>query len=277
MGYRIVSRLIGLLLLASAALKSQGLAVGPVAQIGILGATWLQVAVIEFEVVLGLWLLWGGYPFGSWITTLATFTTFAGVSFYSGWIGQTSCGCFGELPVSPWWAFGLDVGVIVGLLFIRPFRQSSDSGAAAGPIARWIFRSGVAGVTITTVMLVGAMAAFGSLEGALAFTRGYSVYASPSTIDLGTKEPGEMVDFDLALANRGPRSFQVVGGTFDCNCSVVEDLPIEIQPNGSAFVKGKIQFPKSAGAFKRWATVWTTDPDRPTVRFLLVGRVKVRE
>lgn len=99
--YSVVSRLLAVLLLAAAVLKLSGLAVDPVGRMGLFTAPAFQIGVIEFEFFLAAWLLWGKRPLGSWATALAVFTIFAAVSAYQGWIGRASCGCFGQLSVSP--------------------------------------------------------------------------------------------------------------------------------------------------------------------------------
>jgi hypothetical protein len=88
---------LGLLLLTAAALKAHGLAVDPVARMGLFSLAEIQFAIIVFEVFLGIWLLSGKRPIGSWFAAVATFVLFAAISFYQGWIGQSSCGCTGRL------------------------------------------------------------------------------------------------------------------------------------------------------------------------------------
>ncbi|MSQ95253.1 MAG: hypothetical protein EXR98_11950 [Gemmataceae bacterium] len=96
-----IMRIPGTLLLAAAALKTWGLGVDPVGQMGLFSTPEVQMAVILFEVFLGLWLWSGMNPIGSWLAALATFTGFFGISLYLGLIGQTSYGCFGRVQTSP--------------------------------------------------------------------------------------------------------------------------------------------------------------------------------
>jgi hypothetical protein len=55
-----VFRLLGVLLFVTALLKLQGIAADPVARRGVFTAPELQLAIIEVEVLLGVWLWWGG-------------------------------------------------------------------------------------------------------------------------------------------------------------------------------------------------------------------------
>lgn len=43
---------------------------------------------------------------------LGVFTVFASIALWKGLDGEISCGGFGRLEVSPWWAFGLDLFVL---------------------------------------------------------------------------------------------------------------------------------------------------------------------
>src|SRR4051794_21006989 len=105
---RIVSCGLGLFLLAAAALKVYGRAADPVTPVGIFSEAWFQAGVIVFEFFLGGWLLSGKHPLGSWVVASAAFTAFAVTSFFLGAEGRSSCGCFGQLAVSPWTALSID-------------------------------------------------------------------------------------------------------------------------------------------------------------------------
>lgn len=117
---RWILRIPGTLLLLAAGLKVQGLGVDPVSRMGFFSTAEAQLVVIGFEVFLGLWLWSGKNAIGSWLTSLITFTVFAGVSFYQGWVGQTSCGCFGRVSINPWYTFGADLLVLALLIVGRP-------------------------------------------------------------------------------------------------------------------------------------------------------------
>ncbi len=50
----------------------------------------------------------------------ALFLTFASVSLSQMLNGEVSCGCFGSIPVRPWFTFALDVSAVVALACIVP-------------------------------------------------------------------------------------------------------------------------------------------------------------
>ena len=58
--FKFVAWPLAVLLLGTAALKMHGLAADPIARRGIFAAPELQLALIEIEVLLGIWLLLAG-------------------------------------------------------------------------------------------------------------------------------------------------------------------------------------------------------------------------
>jgi len=111
----LVPVLVGGLLLVSAALKADQLLVDEAAQDGLFGARWFLMAVVEFELMLGIWLLSGIFAFRCRQVVLVVFAMFAIVALQKGLSGESSCGCFGRLEVNPWWTFGLDLLVLRAL------------------------------------------------------------------------------------------------------------------------------------------------------------------
>jgi hypothetical protein len=103
---------LGLLLLLTALLKAQGSDEGALGQNTILFSPRLRFAVMEAEALLGLWLLSGWAKRAAWFFAVAFFLVVAGFSLYLGLMGQSSCGCFGRIHVSPWNAFALDVACL---------------------------------------------------------------------------------------------------------------------------------------------------------------------
>lgn len=122
-------RAIGALLLLAAALKLHGLTIAREAQPGFFSEPWVLTVIVGWEIFLGLWLVCGLSRPLAWRAAAATLCAFAGASFYHGLAGLTSCGCFGPLGVSPWFALGLNLVVVVVLLAGRP---SGALGQAAG-------------------------------------------------------------------------------------------------------------------------------------------------
>lgn len=119
-GYDVVRIVLGLILLTAAALKGHQLATEPVAETGLLTSRWFLIGVVEFELFFGLWLLSGLYPRGTWQAAVLCFSGSACVSVYRGLSGEATCGCFGRVPVNPWYTLIVDVVATAALLWWRP-------------------------------------------------------------------------------------------------------------------------------------------------------------
>jgi hypothetical protein len=262
MVYPVISRLLGLLLLIAAGLKVYGFGVDPVARMGIFSSPAFQFTVIAFEISLGLWLLSGIQPIGSWVAVLITFFGFAGASFYQGWIGQASCGCLGnKLSVNPWYMFVVDIAAVVTLIFARPDLK---------PL--WENRVRIARTSACVLggylFLLGSLAAFahyrhGSISDALASLRSERLSVNPAMLDMGQGVPGETRDATVELANRTDQPIRIIGGTSDCSCTVLGDLPMTIPPGESRSISVQMRLPNSIGAFAGWTNgcAYCTNPD----------------
>lgn len=170
----VVHTLLGLVLLTAAGLKLAGTNVSPFAQYGWFSAPWVQTLAVEWEIVLGLWLLSGAYRAGAWLAAVGTFAAFAAVSGYLGWIGQASCGCFGMVEASPWHAFAVDVTALVLLAVARPDWRAVRETPRADLLRRPTGFAGVLlGAAVILVTLTGAATwAYGSPTAALARLHG---------------------------------------------------------------------------------------------------------
>ena len=99
------------------------------------------MATVEFELFFGLWLLAGILPKPTWAAALVCFGLFACVSLYKALSGYASCGCFGRVPVSPWYTVTFDLAIIASLVRWRPKRQrrSLPSTSAHSQCGPWVF------------------------------------------------------------------------------------------------------------------------------------------
>jgi hypothetical protein len=273
--YRAISILLGVLLLAAALLKVNGLATDPVGRIGVFGSAEFQVAVIEFELFLAAWLLTGLAPMGSWLVAFATFSGFAAVSAYQGWIGQSSCGCFGRLSVSPWYALSIDIIILAGLLIARPdFRPLRTNPLASLRLAALpaaVFTTLL--VLIVTIGVGVANLGFGSTGSAIAYFRGERVSVSPRVVDVGRTPRGESRRTSITLSNWTERPVRFFGGTADCSCTVLHDLPITIPPGESRTVEVEVKLTGPPGLFTRHAAFLVEDEGLRRLDFRLTGQI----
>lgn len=117
---RAVSIVLGMLLLGAAGLKTHALLTDPSPGMSLFSSPRWQIAFIELEVVLGLWLLSGFSSAGAWAAAVGVFSLLAGVSFYLAILGKPSCGCFGKVAVNPWYTWAGDLIALAALWYWRP-------------------------------------------------------------------------------------------------------------------------------------------------------------
>jgi len=161
-GYDALRIVMALLLLGAAGLKAHQLVTEPVLGTGFFESRWLLITVVEFELFFGLWLVSGLLPRLTWLAAVGCFSVFASVALFKALSGAASCGCFGRLPVNPWYTASLDGMVLASLLFWRP-RVAIPPG---GRSKRFRLR---AGLLCAAWLIAGVAAAFrmGTAETAL--------------------------------------------------------------------------------------------------------------
>ena len=272
---RWILRIPGTLLLLAAGLKVQGLGVDPVSRMGFFSTAEAQLVVIGCEVFLGVWLWLAKSPLGSWLTSLVTFAAFAGVSFYQGWVGQTSCGCFGRLTINPWYTFGADLLVLALLVVGRPdLKQLRATPAQNLAVALRPLAWGILGVGVNlALLLVLASKTFGSLPAAIAFFRSDRVSAYPRLIAVGEGVSGDTRKVSVEVANWTDKPIRLIGGTRDCSCTVMGELPVTIPAGEVRIVTVDITLAEKPGIFTRTAAFLVDDGGIRHVSFRLTGRV----
>jgi hypothetical protein len=272
---RIVFAALGLLLVVTALLKAQGPADGALGQNTMLFSPRLQFAVVVIEAILGLWLLSGWAGRAAWFFAVAFFLVVAGFSLYLALMGQSSCGCFGRIHVSPWSDFTLDVACLAMLGLCRSsFRgekgeitvQSQRLGEALS-IVGWA-------VVILMICLVGVLIAGGSPPADfLARVRGDRITVEPPVADMGSDVAGQQREFTVHLYNHTDHTVRIVGGTTDCPCIVTGDLPVSIPPGGSVPVTVHARFKGTPGLFQQEFFFYTDDKELDKVVARFGGRV----
>ncbi|HEX4415301.1 MAG TPA: MauE/DoxX family redox-associated membrane protein [Lacipirellulaceae bacterium] len=115
--------LVGLLLISAAVLKAVQLISEPAtAHLSALGPYFPPIQ-IGAELAIGLLVMTGAYWRAVRWLVLGLFLIFAGYSASLALQGAISCGCFGQMRVHPWWTFGLDLfvtlGIVCSILFER--------------------------------------------------------------------------------------------------------------------------------------------------------------
>jgi hypothetical protein len=254
----------------SAGLKVHGLALDPLAQDSFLSSPRVQIAAIEVETVLGLWLLSGWSARAAWVTTLAFFGVLASASLYLALTGQRSCGCFGRVEVNPWWTFALDLGVIATLVLVRPLPESK--GMLAPRLWTWL--RPWAGAAVSLSLIGGAFVlAFDNPYAALARLRGESITIEPVVSAVGDGEVGWQRKFPIRLRNHTDRPVRLYGGTTSCSCIATDDLPITLPGGGTETLEVQVRFAGSPGRFRHRFVLLSDDAVQPKIVAYFSGQV----
>jgi uncharacterized membrane protein YphA (DoxX/SURF4 family) len=116
----IVRFLVAVVLLIAAFMKAHELATSLSFNKGLFYARWFNIAVVEFELFFGIWLLTGLMARFTWIAAITCFSMFTIVSASRFFAGFESCGCFGTVVIPPAWTATFDLIVVGLLLAFRP-------------------------------------------------------------------------------------------------------------------------------------------------------------
>jgi hypothetical protein len=268
----IVMRGLGGLLLLAAALKLYGLAVEPVGGIGIFSEPWLQTLIVEWEIALGIWLVWGVNRALAWLAAVATFVTFTVISASQGLIGQGSCGCLGSIRVNPWIAFGVDVASLALLGMARAQASTAENQTQISRVFGTLSLGGCGVLAILGAMAAISTLAFGSPDAGLAYLRGDHISILPRLVDVGEGQLGETKEITVTLRNWTKRPVRIIGGTADCACVLTKDLPLRVQAGESRIVTVAVDLIGEPGPFTRTGMLFTDDDDAPILRFRVTGR-----
>lgn len=262
-GSQIVAKLLGIFLLVTAGLKIHGLIVDPYGQENFLTTPWMQLLVIEVEVLLGLWLLSGIQQRLALFASLIVFIGFACLSFYLAWQGQEDCGCFGKVKVSPWLTFGLDV-VIVAIALPCILWGVWTQNSRTSLLVSSIIQVAACTVTILGLLVFGLSFFTDDPWAAIARLRGESLQVVPPLTNLGTGVIGEYRKFEIKLINHSDSEITVAGGTTTCACIASSDLPVVIPARGTRTISVSIKYTGSQGAFSHQFALYSNSEERLT-------------
>jgi hypothetical protein len=272
--YTILRILLGVLLLTAAGLKILGLTIDPWSQESLIWSPRLQVAAIEVEVILGIWLLIRWSLRAAWFLSLLFFAMMATVSMLLALEGQSSCGCLGHITVHPWLTFFLDLGAVVLLLFCRP--EFTDRPRFR--IRAWSLLKTVAGAVPFISVIAGTYFASSdkNLASILAQLRGESITVEPAITYVGEGLPGDLRNFTIEITNHAGQSIHCIGGSTSCSCIATKDLPVKLRPGETRPIQVAMRFRGGTGRFQHHFVLYTDDDKQTVVVARFAGRIKVR-
>ncbi|MCL5946198.1 MAG: hypothetical protein M1472_05015 [Planctomycetes bacterium] len=128
---QLIAPVAGMLLLLATSFKMYQHLRWPVHPSGLQRLPAFEEVLISLECFLGLWLISGAVPIAARRVAVGCFSLFACYTLFEALAGKADCGCFGQVHVSPWFTFVLDVAIVLALMFFARL-----SGKDAYP-SRW--------------------------------------------------------------------------------------------------------------------------------------------
>ncbi len=154
-GFNVLRVAMAVILLAAAGLKSYKQITEPALKAGFFDSRWFVIWVVELELLFAVWLLSlhplrsgngtadnttsslplvpcpstegrervisaRGEDFWAWLASICLFSMFGCISLWNAIAGETTCGCFGRLDVSPWLTTAMDLAFVAALIRFRP-------------------------------------------------------------------------------------------------------------------------------------------------------------
>jgi hypothetical protein len=269
-GYEILRVVLGVGLLVTAALKAHAMFAGTSSPDVVFSSPRLQIATIEIEIALGIWLLSRRAVRIAWASALVFFALLASVSLWMAIDGQADCGCLGAVHANPWWMFGFDAAAVVALCLLRPRRSFSWDQVP------WLMEVlKVSGGGALILVLAGAvfLLIVDDPDDAFARLRGESVSLSPAVADAGEGVSRETHEITYHLRNHTDHEIRVIGARADCRCVTTRDLPLTIPPGESRPVGIGVRYGGRSGSFQHQFVLYVDDERQPLIVGRFTGRV----
>jgi hypothetical protein len=212
----IVLLVLGFVLLAASVLKAQAL-LG--AQGGTQGERIGRWILVGCESALGGWLVLGLCLAPTWCLALACFSAFLATNLVQGLAGEVSCGCFGNLALSPWRTASLDGTAIVLLLLFNPYSRLQYRKIGWRITATAL---GVPFVLAVGMALIGMRPFHAFSRLSAAEPKVELLRPSIPSIDFGTMPQSERREIIFWLTNPSPESVEIADIESSCDCFQVD-------------------------------------------------------
>jgi hypothetical protein len=190
---------------------------------------------------------------------------------------EATCGCFGTIKVSPWYAFLVDVMAIVSLWFVRPdFGERELSSRSEWYNYKYQIVGLIAGSSAITLVVFGfGVWSFGSVEASLVRLRGDILTTEPGYVNFGQGTSGDVLEAAVHVKNWAETPVNLIGGTSDCTCDVTKCMPVSIPANGAEQVTIQLRVPRSdKGMMTRTVELYTNHDRQRTIRLFVVCRIR---
>jgi len=118
------------------------------------------------------------------------------------------------------------------------------------PLRRGAIVIGLSVAMSLTVLLVLSMH-FGSVNAGVAYLRGEPCIVNPTSVSLGPRTAGSVVDVPFQITNLTTKSGNVSGASSSCECVATRDLPKSLPAGRSTVVTVHLKVPQQDGSFEQ--------------------------
>ena len=195
---------------------------------------------------------------------LILFAIMAVASLWLAIQGQSDCGCFGSIHVSPWLTFAIDLLSITLLILTRPERLRWQHGLLPVSLFAILILSGV-GISTWIDSSAGRRT--------IAKFQGRDILLESTQIDIGSGVPDEVKTVNITLHNLADHDIKIIGGKAACSCVATKGLPMVVQANGTAHIPIEVTYLSDPGLFKREFTLLISRAMTSQVHGELIGVV----
>lgn len=185
-----------------------------------------KLLLVISEFILGSWFLFLAANPKIVLIGFIKFGLFFIYSFQIYLLNISTCGCFGIFSVDVFWMCVLDFFAAIFCLRSLVFEFKI--------IKTWKLHFKWLDV-LAMVFLVGLVCSiligsnyYSATQSLLAFG-GKKHRFNPNLIQFGKGAPGDSVRGNVLVENRGSTRLRLLGGTNDCNCTLIGDFPIDLR------------------------------------------------
>lgn len=227
-----------------------------------------NTAIAVVDGLLAAWLLSGVRALSAWVMALLYFVILGGVALAMGLMQRESCGCFGQVEISPWRVFVLDAIVVSLLVVLRP-RTDAEVPSGFGEVRQ------IVTCAVLILLVIGSIVGLApwGMSTSLAILRGDSIVVEPRVSDIGDGTPGEFHPGRIHLKNIGDKTVNLIGASSTCACIFNSDFPVTIAPGETLALDVTVKFAGNEGRFRARSEIYTDDVRQPVVHVSYVGRV----
>jgi hypothetical protein len=243
--------IVGAVLIVAAALKTRQLLSYTGGMLNSALPQWFTPVLIFAEAFVGLWLISGLAPRASCAIALALFSGFASYSLVEIIRGDPSCGCFGEIQSSPWFALTLDLAAIGALLTTRPTRMESCAAAPSETGQTRAFRFAALELPVLGI-IVGASLALSGPSSVSALQPSRLVKFDKRDINLGMLEKDqEEATATFTMTNVSATPLVIDSIERSCGCMTTEPEQNKVRPGESTSIPVRIALGSLSGRFMK--------------------------